>query len=713
MVTRIGLGMSVSFLFFGALLALPLIGIPVVLHLLFQKRSPVIPFSTTRFVRSTLQRTATRRLLQKWLLLTARVLVLLMLILSAAQPVQQVINPDGAKNPSIAAIVVDTSYSMLMTREQESLLEKASQIVRNLLGNELSESRVAVFTSQPHPSSEILKPASERLAEGISFQPQGGLQPLCDRITAAMRFLDQQNAPSKWLVVITDMQTREFPRSPDVWNGGNKVIFDLQPDTVRSSGISEIRLEPDQPIPRIQINTVMRLAGQPGESRTVTAEVLTVDGRTLVTSTPRLVRFENTRETELRIPIQLPAGEPFLVLRANMDGEDELMWDNTRQTAIEMPIRRKIRIRTSYSEPTPAERIMALAMDPNEGHAADWPLKVRLGSEISEDDDVIVCLLSTWPDRSLVEQLKQASSRGATLVLMLRPGLQETWDQLSPEQREALRPLLPGEPVMDPQADRPHYATLPPSPSPLFSELSQEQFQLSSLKIQRMVTFSPSAEATALLSAVTQADRPAHGLVYRHSFNGTAVYTFTTWPDREFSNLSVHPAWVPMVVRCCLDDTTVSMAQNVELGQILRISHPGNARLTLTTPAGEPFNFDRPTNGRELRFDRATLPGLYRWTDSSGTVVGVSNVQIPAAEALTTYREPSTVIPGENVVIAKTMDGFRQQRITANQPIPRWSGLIALVLVLLCVEAFFGNNAQWWHLFPDNDVNLSDWKSRR
>ncbi|GIW75359.1 MAG: hypothetical protein KatS3mg104_0422 [Phycisphaerae bacterium] len=703
--------MSVSFLFFGALLALPLVSIPVVLHLLFQKRSPVLHFSTTRFIRSTLQRTATRRLLQKWLLLITRVLVVLMLILTAAQPVLRVANPSGVNNPSIAAIVVDTSYSMQFTRDQESLLEKATRIIQDLLRNELSESRVAIFTSQPRVSSEMLKPASERLSEGISIQPQGGLEPLCDRITAAMRYLDQQNASSKWLVILTDMQAREFPRSPDVWKGGNKVVFDLQPDDVRSSGIRQIRLDPDQPIPRIVVDAIMRLAGPPGESRTVTAQILTVDGRTLVTSTPRLVRFETSDETEIRIPIQLPAGEPFLVLRGTIDGEDELMWDNDRQIVFQMPTRRQVRILTS-SEPTPSERVVALAMDPNEGRSEDWPLKVQFGSEVSKDDDVVVCLLNTWPDRSFIEQLKQASARGTTLVLMLRPGLQETWDKLSPDHREALRPLLPGEPMIDPQADRPHYATLPPSPSPLVKELSHEQFQLSSLLVQRMVTLSPSAQAMPLVMALLRTDGPGHGLVYRHLLNGSAIYTFTTWPDKPFSNLSIHPAFVPMIVRCGLEETTSWTVQNVELGSILKINHPESDRLTVTTSSGEPFTLDRLQEG-EFRFDRAALPGLYRWAGSDGTIVGVSNVQIPAAEALTTYREPSSVIPGEDVLVARTLEGFRQQRLTANQPVPRWSGLIASVLLLMCVESFFGNNAWWWRLFPDQDIRFSDWKFKR
>ena len=69
-----------TFLFSGALLALPLAAVPVVLHLLFRRKSPVVFFSTIRFIQSSVQRTASRKRLQKWLLLACRILLLALLI---------------------------------------------------------------------------------------------------------------------------------------------------------------------------------------------------------------------------------------------------------------------------------------------------------------------------------------------------------------------------------------------------------------------------------------------------------------------------------------------------------------------------------------------------------------------------------------------------------------------------------------------------------
>ena len=61
-----------SFLFAGALWALPLAGLPVLLHLLFRRKSPILPFSTVRFIRASVQRNAARKRVQKWLLLAVR-----------------------------------------------------------------------------------------------------------------------------------------------------------------------------------------------------------------------------------------------------------------------------------------------------------------------------------------------------------------------------------------------------------------------------------------------------------------------------------------------------------------------------------------------------------------------------------------------------------------------------------------------------------------
>ena len=65
---------GLSFLFSAALWLLPIAGLPILLHLLFRRKSPVVMFSTLRFVKSSIQRTAARKRVHRWLLLATRAL---------------------------------------------------------------------------------------------------------------------------------------------------------------------------------------------------------------------------------------------------------------------------------------------------------------------------------------------------------------------------------------------------------------------------------------------------------------------------------------------------------------------------------------------------------------------------------------------------------------------------------------------------------------
>jgi len=68
------------------LLGLLAAGIPVVLHLLNKSRSPIVPFSTLRFLKITAMKTSRRRQLQHWLLLLLRMAVFALIAVSVAQP---------------------------------------------------------------------------------------------------------------------------------------------------------------------------------------------------------------------------------------------------------------------------------------------------------------------------------------------------------------------------------------------------------------------------------------------------------------------------------------------------------------------------------------------------------------------------------------------------------------------------------------------------
>src|SRR2546421_10687751 len=104
---------GLEFLFGAALWALPVAALPVILHLLFRRKSPIVPFSTLRFVKLSIQQTAARKRVHRWLLLACRVLLLALLVWAVAQPVRKLASAwFGGGRHITAAIVGDTSYSM-------------------------------------------------------------------------------------------------------------------------------------------------------------------------------------------------------------------------------------------------------------------------------------------------------------------------------------------------------------------------------------------------------------------------------------------------------------------------------------------------------------------------------------------------------------------------------------------------------------------------
>src|SRR5437870_22015 len=94
-----------EFLFASALWALPLAGVPVLLHLLYRRKSPVVQFSTLRFVKASLQRMAARRRIQRWMLLATRALLVALLIWAIAQPAKMLAsNWFGGGKSAVAAL---------------------------------------------------------------------------------------------------------------------------------------------------------------------------------------------------------------------------------------------------------------------------------------------------------------------------------------------------------------------------------------------------------------------------------------------------------------------------------------------------------------------------------------------------------------------------------------------------------------------------------
>lgn len=696
---------GLDFLFASALFALPIAGLPVVLHLLFRKKSPVVQFSTIRFIKSSLQRTAARRRVQRWLLLACRALLLLLLIWAIAQPAHRVAaNWLGSAKSPIAAIVVDTSYSMLLKDQETPLLDKADAAVQSLLRQQLNGARVAIFKSIEPPADqpETLKDSGDLLANWSPLQPTAASKPLAERVTAATNFLEKQDADQKWLFVLTDFQSREFPRPIAPPTDVRAVFLDLHADDVRSAGITKIELRPERPIPSVGSESVVAVAGRSGDSRAVTLRVSDVAGKVFTEST-LVAALDRSGHAQVRFPLKLPA-ERWLTITASLPSGDASTWDDTRVQLVEVPPRRTVSLLSQTPAP-PAERFLRLALDPSEGSQTAWPLLVKPSTAIGADAKVVVAALSRWPDASITATLRNFARGGGTVILALQPGLEESWEALPNDLRQSLGELLPGVPVK--RSLNGEYAALAGgAASTVMDGLLDPSMQLSSLNVRRFVPLDAIVPSADVLLAVGRtggagSERPSPFFV-RRSVGAGMAFTLTTLPDPRFTSLPTHPIFLPMFVRAGLAGSGGATPANVEIGSpiVLRDrSLDAKPQLDLEDPQRDRFVLParKDDTGISFTFDATNGPGLYTVTAPGSTdPLALANVQLPGAEAESDRREASKIASGDNVVIARSAEELQSKFATLSEPEPRWSIPIAIVLVLLCFESLMGSVTTAW-----------------
>ncbi len=699
--------MGFEFLFINALWALPLAGLPILLHLLFRRKSPIVPFSTLRFIKTSLQHTAARKKVQRWLLLATRALLLLLLIWAIAQPARRLASGWFGGGSTVAAIVVDTSYSMLYQDQQVPLIDRAGNTVEELLRGQLADAQIALFRSLPQPNDnpEQLRSAAEILASWTPLAPQPSPVPLSTRITAAIDLLKKQEANQKWLIIITDLQSREFPQPLSNLDGLRVAMIDLHPDNSRAAGITGLSILPQQPIPGITSEAIIDLAGRSGDSRPVALSGQSTTGEILRQLPATLVRFDAAGRAQLRSPIELPP-QRWLKLTATLQNDDPTPWDNTRSLLVEVPPRQNVTLLADDKDASQSLRFIQLALDPSEGKLPNWPLAVKRSATLTADSDVIVEQWSKWPDDVQTARLRDFSQRGGTIILFLQPGLESTWPALDDNRKQALLELLPGEPTPFPDNVAPHPATLASATDPLLAGIAGDIQRLGPLMVRRWVPMTPTDPAVTTLLRLTPPQGTSVGripLLARRRVGAGRVFTWSTLPESRFTNLPLHPVFLQLLVPTSLPPAGQSAAQNTEIGsplslparlvndaQQLDIESPSK-QITRVDPTG-------PAGARAFTFNQTTEPGDYLWHKrDQADIVALANVQLPAHEAELTHRPADDILPpADNVVVAKSLQDLSGKISELSEPSPRWSWAIALVLFLMCIEAMMASISRLW-----------------
>jgi hypothetical protein len=482
------------------------------------------------------------------------------------------------------------------------------------------------------------------------------------------------------------------------------LLIDLHPPDPRSDGITQITTDPARPTPGIGSEVIVEVAGRPNSQPLISLTITTQDDRQLAQIAAQPAKIDSSGYGHVRFPIHLPA-ERWMVLKAILENEDDMPWDNQRTALLEVPPKQVVSLIQSSQFPG-AERFLRLALDPSEGTSSNWPVSVKTSAAIAPGASVAFAIVDTWPDAQTASQWLSFVRNGGTLAWFIRPGLQTTWGKVADLQRQNLLSMLPAEPLPDAQEAASSTGVVAIN-DPLLAGLTDQRYQIGSIVAQRFVPFATAQQSgTALLNLYPLNPLPGsgtYGLLFRRTVGAGTVFTFSTVPDAQFTNLATHPIFLPLLVRMALKESGLREAMNIELGQpITAMGQALNnvAELWVHTPqnAVYPARLLNDAGGRRFVFDHADLPGLYTWTrPNDQQVLAMSNVQPPAAESQLAYRAPQTLAPpGANVVVARSLDELRGKIAAMSEPNPKWSIPIAIVMALLCLEALMGAASGTW-----------------
>ena len=202
--------MNITFLNPSFLWGLPVVFIPILIHLLSRARPITSQFSTVRFIQLASTTIVRRFKLKQLILLLLRCLILLLLCLLFARPVVRRMplfaRVEGASLSTV--ILIDNSYSMGYVEEGESRFAAAKKTAGRLLKMMKKNDRMALFliSNEVSPLVSYLTDDREMLLEktegaSLSFRPSD----LLPGIFHAYKILKESPSPNREIVLITDL----------------------------------------------------------------------------------------------------------------------------------------------------------------------------------------------------------------------------------------------------------------------------------------------------------------------------------------------------------------------------------------------------------------------------------------------------------------------------------------------------------------------------
>ena len=630
--------------------------VPLLLHLMQNKRKEQLPFPTIRFLKLAEKHSSRKIRLENFLLWLLRTLIMALLGMAFAMPMIRRSGLDWLGDaPRDVAIVLDASYSMSYRTERGAVWDRAIEAAAAVIEGLTDKDRFCIYLAREQPEALVAEPVANK-QEGVSrlraLQPGTGSSRLGPAIASAMKALLKADASrEREIHIVTDNQAVPWQSlaSEKVEIDKKTAVFVslLGVPAPENAGVASVELQPPVARKGAEVKVIAKLLRSGTAADTVATLFLDEKeaGR----------RSIKAGDPEAAAPsFSLPPLEVGIHTARVQTPDDSLVIDDAFHFLIrvqdEMPslavgsesdtLFLRTALRTGFGRPT-----AVVAMKPEQ--LTDKPLSPY----------ACIFLCNALPlSGQAIAALEAYVKTGGVLVIFpgigAKPDAYETWNCL---------PGIPSAIEELPLSQRNRTLTWD-LPQHLLVRTLREGVAVPALAIRRRLAWAKTHESAQRIVSMG-ANQP---FLLERAFGDGRVLMFAVSADRTWSDFPLSPFFLPLLLQCADYGAGVGAKSpfvwaNDSISLSDRFPDLKGAP-TLAGPDGKPVSVRSSTvQGRTvLNAEGVTVPGIYM----------LSTAEQPEAKpalAVNLPREESELAPIDEKEIPKRL-GVDRANIALDLP---------------------------------------------
>jgi hypothetical protein len=302
------------------LIALPLIAMPIIVHLVNQRRFQTVPWAAMMFLLQASKMSSGYTKLRQWLILAMRTLAVASLVFFTARPLASgLMGLMGSRSNDVSIVLLDRSPSMQETRPGSGL-SKLQAGLTQLVGTlkTLGMQRVVVFDSATDKPLEFESP--NQMDSNPSLSGHGLTSDLPGMLERALVYIKNNRFASVDVWICSDMRESDWRSRDGRWAASREGFLNL-PHDVRFHVLDFGAVSPENL--SIRILAVKRVQGAQEPELSLSFRVERLRGSTAGTGTADAIS-----ETEpvsplpaVQVPVEIEIGDARSVLQVDLQSD--------------------------------------------------------------------------------------------------------------------------------------------------------------------------------------------------------------------------------------------------------------------------------------------------------------------------------------------------------------------------------------------------------